>query len=147
MKITETKPFHIQVEPNFTEETEGIKSSFKWGIINNPLVVQTRDTDYSLVAFKREDQTSGSETIQTMRLFACQIIIDMLNRQGVVDQNVVHEIDFLNDSPNVKQFIVKCLQELQGVLTEEILQQIDPLKPTKSKLNSLSFTSSNNKDE
>ena len=143
MDLNKTKPFHISLTPSFGQDPEGnLASAYKWGILNNPRYVNQTEEGL-LVAFLNEDAkeiTSGKSThIQMMRLFACNTVRDLLLSQGTVDQNITHEIKF--DLPQeIKEYVAKVVGALGQEIIKEIIYQNDPLKPTKSKLESLSLT-------
>jgi len=143
MNLNEIKPFHVSLTPVFNTHPNGdLESAYKWGILNNPRYVKQTDEGL-LVAFHSEDAkeiTNGNSLhIQMMRLFACNTVRDLLLNQGIVDQNVAHEIKF--DLPQeIKEYVAKVVGALGQELIKEIIYQNDPLKPTKSKLESLSLT-------
>ena len=139
MDLKNPKGFQIMVVPKFgMNDEDQLKSAFKWGILNNPQVLVENGKIISVCS--NEDQKDvGSELIQMMRLFACNIVRDLIRGEGIVDQNVVHKINFLNERPDIKKFLGDSLDALEGVILDEILYQIDPLKPTKSKLETLSL--------
>jgi len=144
MDLNNTKPFHISLTPKFGLDFEGKPASeYKWGILNNPRYIKQTDGGV-LVAFLNEDakeinENGNSLHIQMMRLFACNTVRDLLLNQGIVDQNVTHEIKF--DLPQeIKEYVAKVVGVLGQEIIKEIIYQNDPLIPTKSKLESLSLT-------
>jgi hypothetical protein len=143
MSLNNIKPFHVSLTPVFKTHPDGVlESAYKWGILNNPRYVNKTEEGV-LLAFLNEDAkeiTNGNSLhIQMMRLFACNTIRDLLLNQGTVDQNITHEIKF--DLPQeIKEYVAKVVGALGQEIIKEIIYQNDPLKPTKSKLESLSLT-------
>ena len=58
-----------------------------------------------------------------------------------MDQRIVHEINFLNERPDIKKFVADSLDALEQAILDELLYQNNPIKPTKSRLDSLSLNS------
>lgn len=139
MDLKNPKGFQIMVVPKFgMNDDDQLKSAFKWGVLNNPRMIIEEGKTIS-ICLDEDQKDMSSEMVQMMRLFACNIVKDLIRGEGIVDQRIVHKINFLNERPDIKKFLADSLDALEGVILDEILYQIDPLKPTKSRLETLSL--------
>jgi len=58
---------------------------------------------------------------------------------GTIDQNTFTDSLKFNLRPDIKEFVAKVVDNLGQEIISEINYQIDPIKPTKSKFDSLSL--------
>lgn len=147
MDLNNPKPFHIQAIPKFIQNEDGnLKSAFKWGLISNPNILPTSVEGTLSFIFNLEEQKNlGPELISMMRLFACNIVKDLIKGEGNIDQKHIDgRVNFLNDRPDIKNFLADSIDALENEILKEFLYQIDPLKPTKSKLETLSLNNNQN---
>lgn len=150
MDLQNPKPFHVQLIPKFVSNEEGhLRSAFKWGLISNPQILNTNLEGTLSYIFNLEEQKKlGPELISMMRLFACNTIKDLLRNEGIIDQSHIDgKVNFLNERPDIKNFLADSIEALENEILKELLYQIDPLKPTKSKLESLSLNSKQNNNQ
>lgn len=141
MDLKNPKPFHIQAIPKFVLNNEGqIRSAFKWGLLHNPNILNTEIEGTLSFIFNLEEQKEvGPELVSMMRLFACNMVKDLISGEGIVDQKNDAKINFFNERPDIKKFLIDTMDALEVEVLKEFAYQIDPIKPTKSKLESLSL--------
>lgn len=142
MDLNNPKPFHIQAIPKFVLNEEGhARSAFKWGLISNPQMLNTDIEGTLSFIFNLEEQKEiGPEMVSMMRLFACNIVKDLITGESIVDQKSGDaKIRFMDGRPDIKKFLVDSIDALEVEVLRELAYQIDPIKPTKSGLESLSL--------
>ena len=134
----------LQIDGNHTLVNDGVQTSFKWGMYHRPRLLEggyeVGGEQGRLIFTPNKTETDRYDTvdIQTMRLFALSIVRDLFKNTSKVDQNVPHEVNV--DIPNdIKEFVIKNLNHVSDLVTRELLYQADPLKPVKSKFESLSL--------
>jgi len=138
------KDVFLTIKPNIVvDESLGqVNTSFRWGVLPQPNFYEY-DGKKLLEFPKPTDSAQATNDLQLMRLFCCDIVRDLLNRRSMVDQDVVHEIDFKLD-PKVTEFVCDVIQNLAISITDEIIYQNDPIKPIKHKLEKVLL---NNKED
>lgn len=142
--MKQPRPMLLQVDTNHVSVNDGIQTNFKWNVYNKPRLL---DGGYEVggeqgrlmfLPIKTESEKNDTSDIQTMRLFALSIVRDLFRNTSVVDQKVPHEVNV--DIPNdIKEFVIKNLDHVSDLVTRELIYQSDPLKPVKSKFESLSL--------
>ena len=142
MDPIKNKSFFLSLNPSFGYKEDGTPASqFTWGIMTNPRLVKKDETGV-VIGFLDEDQKNSdnrSVELQLMRLFACNIVRDILLEDGTIDQNTFTDSLKFNLRPDIKEFVAKVVDNLGQEIISEINYQIDPIKPTKSKFDSLSL--------
>lgn len=129
------KSICLTIHPKFTEG-----ETFQWALLNNPRFVKADDDAIVLAFVPEEQKLENSTSIQFMRLFACSIVRDILRKEGRISESV--NSDFKFEIPEAdRNSSAEVLEKLFVTLINDIIYQTDPLKPTKSKLDSLSLTS------
>jgi hypothetical protein len=132
-------PFNLHLRAEFGFNEDGTRTSqFTWGIMDNPMVVRNDDDALLLLHLKRE-QGNATVRMQMMRLFACNIVRDLLIGAGTTDANHTPNEVKLELPQEIKEYTSKVVDALSKEIINEIIYQIDPIKPTKSKLDSLSL--------
>lgn len=132
-------PFALHLRGEFGFNEDGSRASqFTWAILDNPLTVSNDETASLFIHFKNQQENSKIR-MQMMRLFACNIVRDLLLNDGTIDANHrPNDIKF--DIPQeIKEYTAKVVNTLGQEIINEIIYEIDPIKPTKSKLDSLSL--------
>lgn len=134
MKKVSIKPITVTIYPSFKENDEAY---FQWGVLTNPRLVSNTEEGVT-IGYLKEEQSNDMINTQVMRLFACNIVRDLFINSGVVNSPISKDIK-LDLPTEVKEYLAKGVEILTQEIVNEIIYENDPLKPTKSKLDSLSL--------
>lgn len=143
MKTTINEPLFFQLKPNALKEDNEDGSfmagaTFDWGIYNKAEIL-SEDVDGTTISLGKKISTqSNLVNINLMRIFACQIVKQLIKSEEIVHQDVYHKINF-KLTPEVEKFVIGIMEELEKKVLVELFFQNNPIKPTKSKLESLSL--------
>jgi len=143
MKTTINEPLFFQVKPNAVKEDneDGSFSAgamFDWGMYNKAEIITDSEDGTTVFLDKTSSTQKNLVNINLMRLFACQIVKQLIKSEEIVHQEVYHKVNF-KLPPQIETFVNDVMEELEKKVLAELFFQNNPIKPTKSKLESLSL--------
>jgi hypothetical protein len=141
MKTIIDETLIINLKPEIIkDETRGlIGAKFKWGILAKPEIISKDENGVKVFCPNNIDPKIGIRDVQSMRLFSIHIVKQMIENKEQIDQTEVYSKINFELPDDIKNFIVKVLEELEIKVLDEIFYHNNPIKPIKEEIKKISI--------